>query len=206
MLKVWRNHSSMRLLLLILSLSVFEFSDAQEKSFNISRQDAIELSRVHFNKTVALRLDGAVILLEYQPVIKKIQDEKVWLKKEIRARERMIKKRKDYPGITSSQLKLLQDRLSGTDSIYKILYSRKTDTVWIDRSLIEKALSSVSEVVSSSLETNQCMVLNSNLELQTYIIKRTRSKKTGEMTGVGLSFYFIRGAERPFWTKMNWIS
>jgi len=118
----------------------------------------------------------------------------------------MIKKGKDYPGITSSQLKALQERLSGCDSIYKTLYFQKLDTAWIDYSLIEKAHSSVSDLVSSSLETKQCMVINSDGESQTYVIKQTGGKKTGEMTGVGLSYYFIKGTKRYFWSKMNWIS
>jgi hypothetical protein len=118
----------------------------------------------------------------------------------------MIKKGNDYPGITTSQLNFLQHRLSSTDSIYKILYSQQSDTIWIDNSFIERALSSVSYLVSSSLEANKCMVLNSDLELQTYVIKQTGSRKTGAMTGVGLSYYFIKGAKRHFWIKMNWIS
>jgi hypothetical protein len=203
---VVRNHSSMRLFLLIFTFQTFSSLQAQETSFNISGQDTIELNRLYFKKTVALRLDEAIVLLDYQPFLKKLQDEKTWLRKEIRARERMIKKSKDYPGITSSQLKSLQERLSGCDSIYKTLYFQKLDTAWIDYSLIEKAHSSVSDLVSSSLETKRCMVLSSDCEIQTYVIKQTGSKKTGETTGVGLSYYFIKGAKRHFWTKMNWIS
>lgn len=196
----------MRLFLLILTFQTFSFLQAQETSFNVTRQDTIQLNSLFFKKTVALRLDEAVVLLDYQPFLKKLQHEKLWLKKEIRARERMIKKGKDYPGITSSQLKSFQQRLLATDSIYKTLHSQQSDTIWIDYSLVEKAHSSVSNLVTSSLETNQCVILNSNLELQTYIIKQTGSKKTGEMTGVGLSYYFLKGAKRHFWTKMNWIS
>jgi hypothetical protein len=45
-----RNHYSMRLLLLILTLQTFSFLQAQDTSFNISRQDTIQLSRLHFKK------------------------------------------------------------------------------------------------------------------------------------------------------------
>ena len=83
----------MRFFLLILTFQPFDFLQAQEISFNISRQDTIKLPSLHFKKTVALRLDGAVVLLDYQLWLKKLQNEKLWLKKEISVRERMIKKK-----------------------------------------------------------------------------------------------------------------
>lgn len=198
--------SFMKIFFLILISLSFSLLQAQETSFIISKQDTIELNRLHFARTVALSLDEATILLDYRTVLKKAQDERSWLKKRIRTKEKMIKKGKDYPGITSSQLKEDQQRLSSTDSIFKILSTQRSDTIWIDYSLILLAKSSISSLVSSSLENGRCMVLNADLQLQAHIVKQTGSRKTGEMTGVGLSYYFIKGVKRYFWSKMDWIS
>ena len=92
----------MRTILLILSLSAISSVQGQIESYKITKSDTIKLLDVSFKRVAAIHLSEATILVDYDLFMKHLTEERNGLKKQIRSRERMIKRGKDYPGITSS--------------------------------------------------------------------------------------------------------
>ena len=196
----------MRIFLLILSIATINSALAQIDSYKISNSDTIELSDLHFKKVVALHFDEATILVDYDLFIKHLSAERKGLQKQIKSRERMIKRGTDYADITSSQLKSYQRQFAPVDSIFIIAKRSKLDTIQIDYRLFIKANSPFGDFLPSAIENKQCMVLDLNNHKQNFVIKISGSKKAGQMTAVGSSFYFIPGATKYFLSKMDWVS
>ncbi len=118
----------------------------------------------------------------------------------------MIKKGNDYPGITSSQLNFYRKQYNKVDSVYRAMQSHKSDTFLLNHSVFVEAGSPFGDFLPVLIETNKCVVINIKGEPQQYIIRKSGTIKTGQMTGAGSSFYFVPGASRHFWSKMNWVS
>ena len=196
----------MKTLLLILSIAAFNSLFAQLDSYKIARRDTIELANLTFKRIVALQFNEAIVLIDYELFMKKLELERNGLKKQIRSRERMIRKRTDYPGITSLQLRKYQRQFSTVDSVFTAFMRTKLDTLRADNNVFANAGSSFGDFLPSALERKQCMVVDLSNRAQKYIIKLSGSKKTGQMTAVGSSFYFIPGATRYFLSKMDWVS
>ena len=77
----------------------------------------------------------------------------------------------------------------------------KLDTFYVDYTKTP-----IGSFLPAALENKECMVLDLNKQKQNFIIKLSGSKKTGQMTAVGSSFYFIPGAAKYFLAKMDWVS
>lgn len=118
----------------------------------------------------------------------------------------MIKRGTDYPGITSSQLKSYQRQFAPVDSVFAIVNQSRLDTFHVDFSIFIKIDSPFGDFLPSAIEAKQCMVLDLSNHKQNSLIKLSGSKKTGQMTAVGSSFYFIPGAKKYFLSKMDWVS
>jgi len=191
-----------------LSILLFFFlypCEAQVQSYTITKQDTIRLNPINFKKVVALHLDEAIVVVDQNVFLEKLKEERKGLKKQIRSRERIIKGDAARTGIITSQVKSYKNQYSAVDSVYIALKNKKQDTAWINDKFI-KSQSSFGEFLPSLLETNKCNVLNRDLEPQKYIIKLTGNKRTGEMTSVNSSFYYLPASKRFFRSKMNWVS
>lgn len=196
----------MKLILFLLLIPGFSYVHAQIATYHITRQDTIELAPLNFKRTVALHLEEAIVLFEYGFFMEKIAGERRGLQKQIRSRERMIRKGSDYGSITASQLKGYQRQYPAVDSIYRVLKTGKPDTVHVDYNVFVKAQSPFGDFLPRALEAKQCMVMDAKHVLQRYVIKQSGNKKTGSMTAAGSRFYFLEGATRYFWSKMDWVS
>jgi len=196
----------MKFLLLFLSFATSCVLHSQVAGYNINKQDTIQLRDLHFKRTVALQLDEAIVLIDYNYFLDQIKKERKGLKKQITSRERMIKKGTDYPGITSPQLKRYQRQYLPLDSVYTALLRQKSDMVKVDYGVFENVQSPFGRFLPSVIEAKNCIILDLSHKPQPYIVKQTGYKKTGQMTAVGSSFYFLPEAKRYFWSKMDWIS
>ena len=196
----------MKFLLLILSFTTYSVLHGQVAGYNIDKQDTIQLRDLHLKRMVALQLDEAIVLIDYDFFYNQLKRERKGLKKKITSRKRIIEKGTDNPNITSSQLKHYQRQYFPVDSVYAALKSQKADTVKVDYSLFEKAQSPFGDFLPSVIEAKNCIILDLSHKPQPYIIKLAGSKKTGQMTAVGSSFYFLPAAKRYFWSKMDWVS
>jgi hypothetical protein len=191
----------MKTFLLILSIIVVNSVEAQIESYKITRSDTIELPGLSFKKVAALHFAEATILVDYDLFMKHLTAERKGLKKQIRSRERMIKRGTNYTGITSSQLKSYKSHFIPVDSVFAIAKKNKLDTFHVDYTD-----SPIESFIPSAIENQQCIVLDLNNHKQNFVVKLSGSKKTGQMTAVGSSFYFIPGATNYFLSKMDWVS
>ena len=191
----------MKIFFLILSTIAINSVHAQIESYKITNIDTIELPDISFKKVAALHFAEATILVDYNLFMKHTTAERKGLKKQIRSRERMIKRGTDYAGITSSQLKSYKNHFIPVDSVFAIAKQNRLDTFHVDYSKTP-----IGDFIPSAIENKQCMVLDPNNRKQKFVIKLSGSKKTGQMTAVGSSFYFIPGATKYFLSKMDWVS
>jgi len=191
----------MRTIFLILSLSAITSVQGQIDSYKITKTDTIKLVDISFKRVAAIHLSEATILVDYDLFMKHLTEERNGLKKQIRSRERMIKRGKDYSGITSSQLKSYKRDFTPVDSVFNVAKHNKLDTFHADY-----VKTPIGNFIPSAIESNQSIVLDINSHKQIFIIKMSGSKKTGQMTAVGSSFYFIPGATKYFLSKMDWVS
>lgn len=191
----------MRTIFLILSLSAISSVQGQIESYKITKSDTIKLLDVSFKRVAALHLSEATILVDFDLFMKHLTAERNGIKKQISSRERMIKRGKDYPGITSSQLKSYKRDFTPVDSVFNVAKHNKLDTFYVDY-----VKTPIGNFIPSAIESNQCIILDNRNQKQIFIIKVSGSKKTGQMTTVGSSFYFIPGATKYFLSKMDWVS
>ena len=196
----------MKTILVIILIAFWSSLSAHADSYKINKGDTINLSDLKFKRVVALQFNEAIVLVDYNTFISKLEAERRGLKKQISQRERMLKRGTDFPDITSSQLRMYQRQFPAIDSIFKFLKSTKKDTLWVNNNVFVKANTPFGDFLPSVLEAKQCMVLDLNKQLQKYIIKQSSSQRTGQMTAVGSSYYFIPGAKRHFLSKMDWVS
>ena len=196
----------MKTFFLILSIAGINSLQAQVDSYQITNSDTIELPDILFKRTVALHFDEATILLDHDLFMKHLTAERKGLKKQIKTLERMIKRGTDYPGITSSQLRSYQRQYAPVDSEFAIVKQSRLDTFHVDYKIFIKADLRFDYFLPSAIESKQCMVLDLSNHKQNVIFKISGSKKTGQMTAVGSSFYFIPGATKYFLSKMDWVS
>jgi hypothetical protein len=187
-------------------MTVINSVQAQIDLYKITRNDTIELSDLAFKRVVALHFDEATILVGFELFMKHLTAERNGLKKQIKSRERMIKRGTEYPGITLSQMKLYQKQFVPVDLVFTIVKQSKLDTFHVDYRIFIKANSPFGDFLPSAIESNQCMVLDLNNHKQNFVIKLSGSKKTGQMKAVGSSFYFIPGATKYFLSKTDWAS
>ncbi len=196
----------MKTFLLILSICTFSSSFSQIDSYKIIKTDTIELNDLTFKRIVALQFDEATVLIDYNFFMNKLSNERKGLQKQIKSRERLIRKGTSSREITSSQLNLYLRQFAAIDSVFAALKATKLDTLRADYGVFTKAGSPFGDFLPSALEKKQCMVADRNNRTQKYIIKFSGSKKTGDMTAIGSSFYFIPGATTYFLSKMDWVS
>ena len=192
---------TMKIFFLILSTIAINSVQAQIESYKITKSDTIELPDLSFKKLAALHFAEATILVDYNLFMKHLTAERKGLKKQIRSRERMIKRGRDYAGITSSQLKSYKNHFISVDSVFTIAKHNRLDTLHVDYTKTP-----IGNFIPSVIENKQCMVLDLNNHNQKFVIKLSGSMKTGQMTAVGSSFYFIPGATKYFLSKMDWVS
>src|SRR5688572_30585460 len=108
----------MKTFLLILSISVFGSSFSQINSYKITKTDTIELNDLTFKRIVALQFDEAIVLVDYSFFINKLSAERKGLKKQIKSRERLIRKGTSSPEITLSQLNFYKRQFTAIDSVF----------------------------------------------------------------------------------------
>lgn len=191
----------MKIFFLILSISVVNSVQGQIESYKIAKNDTITIPDISFRRVAAFHFANVTILAGYDLFMKYLTTERKGLKKQIRVRERMIKRGNNYPGITLSQLKSYQSQFVSVDSVFIVAKRNKTDTFHVDY-----YKTSIGSFIPSAIENGQCVVLDSNNHKQKCIIKLSGSKKTGQMTAIGSSFYFIPGTTKYFLSKMDWVS
>jgi hypothetical protein len=195
----------MKAFLLILSIIVINSLQAQIDSYQITKSDTIELSDLAFKRTIAMHFDEATILMDHDLFMKHLTAERKRLKKEIKERERIVKEG-DYDAIVSSQLKSYQKQFTSVDSVFAIVRRSRLDTFHVDNRVFINVNSPFGSFLPSVIESKQCMVLNLGNHKQKFVIKISGTKKTGQMTARGSSFYFIPGATKYFFSKMDWVS
>jgi hypothetical protein len=189
----------MRLLLFLILSSATFFAKAQIESYTIHKSDSIHLEDISFKKTAALHLGGATVLVEYRDFSNELNSERKGLKKQIRQRESILKRRSDK--IVQSQLNNYKSRFTIIDSVYRQSKGNKSDTFHVDYNLLP-----IVNFIPSRIESKRCIILDNYNQKQQIIIKVSGSKKTGQWTAVGTSFYFIIGAKRYFFSKIDWVS
>lgn len=200
------KQQTMKTFFLILSMTAINSLQAQINSYKISKTDTIELSDLAFKRTIALHFDEVTILLDHDLFMKHLTAERKGLKKQIKSLERMIKRGTDNPDITSSQLKSYQRHFALVDSVFTIVKQSRLDTFHVDYKIFIKADLPFGYFLPSVIESKQCMVLDLSNHKQNFVIKLSGTKKTGQMTAVGSSFYFIPGATKYFLSKMDWVN
>jgi len=200
------KQQTMKTFFLILSITAINSLQAQIDSYKVSKTDTIKLYDLAFQRTITLHLDEATILMDHDLFMKHLKAERKGLKKQIKSLKRMIKRGTDYPGITSSQLRSYQRQYAPVDSEFAIVKQSRLDTFHVDYKIFIKADLRFDYFLPSAIESKQCMVLDLSNHKQNVIFKISGSKKTGQMTAVGSSFYFIPGATKYFLSKMDWVS
>lgn len=191
----------MRTILLILSFSIISSVHGQIEGYKITKSDTLKLRDISFKRVAAFHLSEATILLDYDLFMKHLTETRKGLKKQIKSRERMIRRGKDYHLITSAQLKFYKRDFKIVDSVFNATRQNKLDTFNVDY-----FKTPIANFIPSAIESNQSIVLDRNNHKQLFIIKMSGNIKTGQMTAVGSSFYFIPGAIKYFLSKMDWIS
>jgi hypothetical protein len=194
----------MKLLCIIGLLGLSLLVKAQQDGYQFTRVDTFQLAHLRFNKSIGLRFEEAIVLLDRNYFVSDLKAERKGLIKQINSRKRIIKKEND--AIVFSQLKKYQRQFDTVDSIYSLIKASKSDTIILDyTNLYKVALPSV-DYLPSLLENRKCMVLNSSFQPESFIIKKTGTMKTGKMTAVNSSFYYVPTSKNYFWSRMNWVS
>ena len=176
---------------------------AQVDSYKISKTDTIFLPEISYKPIVALHFTEAIVLVEYQLFLKRLTGERNGLKKEIKSRERMIKKGTDYSGITSSQLKYYQSPFDIVEPIFQAAKRNKLDTLHLDHL---QANATYGYYIPQALENQECIVTDLQNNRKKYIFKLSVSKNTRQNTSLSSTFLFIRGATKYFCSKMDWVN
>jgi hypothetical protein len=191
----------MKTLFLLISISIISSAQGQIETYKITKSDTLEMPDLSFKRIAALHFTEATILVDYDLFMKHLTDERRGLKKQISSRERMLKRGTDHPSITSSQLKFYKDHFKPVDSVFAAAKKNKLDTFHVDY-----VKTPIGSFIPAAIENKQCIILDFNNQKQNSIIKLSGNKKTGQMTAVGSSFYFIPGAAKYFLSKMDWVS
>jgi hypothetical protein len=186
----------MKIGILILSFVVIQPVHAQIGSYSITHIDTIKLPDLSFKRLAALHLDEATILIEYKIFSKQLTSERKGMKKQIRSRKHLLKH--DYNPIVTAQLRFYEVKFDLVDSIYSISKKNNADTFHVNC-----RIAPFQDFLASELENNQCIVLDIYNRKQNFIIKKSGYQRTGQMTSVGSTFYFLPGATKYFLTEMN---
>jgi hypothetical protein len=187
------------LLLLFSSVS----SLCQKNDFDSFKPDTIIMKNINLSKVVAFEVNEAIVYMDYIFFKEKLYAELKGCQKHIKKRERI----KDNE-ITRHQLSEYRKQYATLDSVYKYLktINSEKDTAFILYSAFANVGSSFGDFLHVLIESNRCIIMDKNKNRQPFIIRQMGSKKTGRTTGMGSTLYFLPGHERPFWSKMNWVS
>lgn len=166
------------------------------------------MRNINFEKVIAFNVRDAIIYIEYDFLKKRLSDEWKGCKKQIKGRERIHEIDPDLDKIVKYQLSGYKKQFVVLDSIKRCLKSVDPgkDTLFISYDIFYKSGSLFGDFIPNLIESGQCIIMNKDNNRQLYIIRQTGTKKTGQMTGVGSSLYFLAGSENYFWGKMNWVS
>lgn len=198
----------MRSYLLFLLLLGNYYGSCQKNSFDKFKQDTIAMGNINFTNVVALDVNEAVICIEYRLFKEKLFQEWTGCRKQVKEREHIRDNNSESYKIVSNQIAFYKRQFVVLDSIKKYLkkVAVPKDTAFISYNIFLKISSPFGDFIPALIESGQCIIVHKNNKRQSYIIRQIGSKKTGQMTGVGLSLYFLPGHNNHFWSKMNWVS
>jgi hypothetical protein len=192
-----------RVLLIIFHLFFCAPLIAQSSAFNIKEVDTLKMGALRIHRVAALEVGDAIVLVDYGYVLKRLKIERKGLKKQINSRDRMLRKNPTNKTIRY-QRAFYNEQFVIIDSSYQLIRKiDKRDTAWIP---MESFSGPFGDFIPAIIESGQCVILNDRKEIQHFIIKKSGWEKTGAMTAVGKSYYYLPGSEDYFWSKMDWIS
>lgn len=200
------NLPFVRLFFVILTFSALKGSSciAQEDTFRLKQIDTIDVPAFSFKKVAELHLRHAIIMIDGKTYLKLLSDERRGLDKTIKSIER-IQARKTDPAL-NSHLRLYRPRYLFIDSMYFLAKRNKSDTIHVDYEKFEDSAPSFFYFLPSAIIKKECIIFSLDNRRPRYIIRKVGFRKTGPMTGVGQSYFFLPDASNYFLSKMDWVS
>jgi hypothetical protein len=186
---------------LLFSQSIYSYG--QSPYFDQYKQDTIHLESISFKKIVALQTVDAVIGIDYKLFLDNLAAERKGCKKQIKERERLLKKGKTIDEILVAQTNMYKKQLAGLDSVYKLIGVSNRDTVFVNYAIIYNAGSPFGDFLPKLLEGSKCLLFNKQMQRQHFIIRQKGWKKTGAMTSQGSTLYFLPGSNHHFWSRSD---
>jgi hypothetical protein len=179
------------------------YSYGQSTYFDQFTQDTIYLESISLKKIVALQTADAVIGIDYKFFLDKLATERKGCRKQIKERERLLKKGKEIDKIVAAQTNMYKKQLGGLDSVYKLVDIRNRDTVFVNYAIISNAGSPFGDFMPGLLEGSKCLLFNKQMQREHFIIRQKGWKKTGAMTAHGSTLYFLPSSNRHFWSRWD---
>lgn len=191
---------------LLILFCVIVFRGVAQNNVHFDKEgDTVWLKKIQLKSTLALHLNGAIVLMEQEPVLKKLKETRKAVKKQYQKELRNIGRAINNIVVVPLYITHYEDRLRFLDTHIGQLENKSTDTVVFFQQLFESQQLSVSELVPPLLEAGKCMVMDSSLRLVPHVIRKTTGQSSGLLVGgePGSSYYFLPHATEFFLQKVE---
>lgn len=172
------------------------------QTFNINQPtDTIKLRQINLKKILAYQIGNATILVDFEDFMKSFEPFLKKYKKGVRSLDRGKQK-------ATEENPWYVKRYNFLHTTYKRLTTQiKTqDTVFINDALFMQADIGTSYDFVKKIEEGECVILDNNGKIQSFILRQKYSYQRGPLDGWGGRLYFIMGQLKPFIRGRDWIS